>query len=164
MSVDTPLSHRIEGEAAESATGDFAPIIETMGEAHRCGRRPRRASNRRRRPDQGKNRRKMMEVRDSRDRNASIECGSPGACAQRSGTAMCVAGDIESISRDSTWRVRETHRETLSEAGSCFAQVMPIAEPLTYPEDRRARKDGPKRAIRESAVREECARGAGDSI
>jgi len=53
MSVDTPLSHRIEGEAAESATGDFAPIIESTGEAHRCGRRPRRASLRRRAPQPG---------------------------------------------------------------------------------------------------------------
>jgi|1185.fasta_scaffold328420_1 hypothetical protein len=59
------------------------------------------------------------------------------------------AGDIESISRDFDLAREQTHGETLSEAGSCFAQVMPIAEPLTYPEDRRARKDGPKRAIRE---------------
>jgi hypothetical protein len=29
------LSHRIEGKVAESATGDYTPIIETTGEAHR---------------------------------------------------------------------------------------------------------------------------------
>ena len=45
-------------------------------------------------PNQGKTRQKMMEVGDSRDRNASIECGSPpGAYAQRSGTAKGVESD-----------------------------------------------------------------------
>jgi len=30
----TPLPRRIEGEAAESAAGDFMPIIESADEAH----------------------------------------------------------------------------------------------------------------------------------
>ena len=35
MPASTPLSDRIEGEVAESATSDYAPIIKTTDEAHR---------------------------------------------------------------------------------------------------------------------------------
>ena len=58
------------------------------------------------RPNQCKTRQKMMEVGDSRDRNASIECCSPPALVRngleprRAWNRIDPAGDIESISRD----------------------------------------------------------------
>jgi len=65
LPASTPLSHRIEGGSAESAAGDSAPIIETTDEAHRM--RAQAAKGARtvdgRAPNQGQNRRKMMEAR-----------------------------------------------------------------------------------------------------
>jgi len=49
MPAGTPLSHRIEGEVAESATADFAPIIESADDAHRTQAQAAAASHRRRR-------------------------------------------------------------------------------------------------------------------
>jgi hypothetical protein len=68
MPASTPLSHRIEGEVAESATADFTPIIESADEAHRmqtqaaAGVLPSTEG-----PYGGKSRQMTMKVRDSRD-------------------------------------------------------------------------------------------------
>ena len=121
------------------------------------------------RPNQGKNRQKMMEVGDFLEQTASMERSSPGASAQRSGTAMCV----ESHRPRRRYRInftrfrlgaRQTHGELPQKPDpasrtSCRLlsrlRVLKTAEPGKMRLN--ARYGG-------SAIREECARSAGVSI
>jgi hypothetical protein len=76
-----PLSYRIEGETAESAAGDFAPIIETTNEAHRVrahGYDGRLTGDGR--PTRAKNPQKMMEARHF--------SGSEGILGERQNPAL----------------------------------------------------------------------------
>jgi hypothetical protein len=104
------------------------------------------------RPNQGKNRQKMMEVADFREQTASMERSSPGASAQRTGIAMCAESiDPPAISNQfhaiSTWRVRQTHGELPQKPDPASRTSCRLLS-RTCPEDRRARKDVPKRAMR----------------
>src|SRR3954462_14193149 len=126
MPVDTPLSHRIEGEAAESATGDFAPIIETAGAAHRGGRRPGRASLRRRTPQPGQKPAKDDGSRRFPGSKCVYRVRQPPPARVRNGleprrawNRIDPAGDIESISRDFDLAREANTRRTPPEAGSC---------------------------------------------
>jgi hypothetical protein len=74
--ASAPLSHRIESEVAESAAGDYAPIIETAHEAHRS--RAQAAKSVSPSPDAQpgqKTGERGWKPNISRDREAIIECG-----------------------------------------------------------------------------------------
>jgi hypothetical protein len=147
------FSHRIEDGVAESATGDYAPLIESTDRLIACGRGPRRASHRRRTPNQGQ----KPAKNDGSPTFLGIEmhlwdAAHPAARAPRSGTVICVesnrpAGEIESISRDFDAARDATRRKLPTGVRSRVAHAVPIAEPPACHRDRRARKDAPKRAI-----------------
>src|SRR4051794_34388475 len=151
MPASTPLSHRIAGEVAESATGDHTHYRDNgQGSSHAGAGRDWRLSVDGR-PNRGKNRQKMMEVGDFREQTASMERSSPGASAQRPGIAMCVESIAPpAISNQfhaiSTWRVRQTHG-TPQKPDPASRTSCRLLSRLQCPEDRRARKDVPKRAI-----------------
>jgi hypothetical protein len=59
------------------------------------------------------------------------------------------ADDVESISRDSTRRVRHSQPRLSAEVRSRVAHAVPIAEPPMGHQGHKARKHAPKRAIRD---------------
>ena len=114
MPASAPLSHRIEGEAAESTAGDYAPYIESTDEALAYGRWAARGAS----PSTDAQRGQKPAKDDGSPRLHGI--GWPAAKARRLRTTIrnrdlrgieSPAGAIESISRDFDAAWRQTHAE-----------------------------------------------------
>lgn len=150
VSAREPLSHRIEGEVVESATGGLRTHYKdyVRGSSHAgAGNNGRLTVDGR--PTRAKSRQKMMEARHFSRSEGILRCGT----SRRSRNATWnrdlresnrSAGVIESISRDfDATRAANTAKPP---AGISFsgAHAVPIAEPSACHQDYTARKGAPK--------------------
>jgi len=148
------LPHRIEGEVAESAAGNFAPIIESQTRLIACGAWAARGASPSTGVQTGQKAGKRWWKPDlSRDRRAFIECGKACARARRSGTR-----DLRGIESVRRWASNQFHaiskahevttrRKLPFQVGSRVALAADCCAVLRVAETHRARKHAPKRAI-----------------
>ena len=145
-------SNRRRGRRIRS--GRLRPNIESLDEAHRSGRGPRRASRGRRTPNRDKNRRKIIGSSIFSGIEHIIECGKAGGCTRRLEPRFAwnriAADDVESISCDfDAAREANSQLELFAEIGDRVAHAVPIAERAVCHHDHKARKHAPKRAVRD---------------